>query len=129
MGLNKDNPKQPTLEVYKEHFEVPFLHQTEVYYTGESASVLHEAGVPFYMRKVETRFQEEADRVARYLHPSTKDPLIAKLEHVCIANHKDALHAKFVDLLKTDATEGNTSVISILRISRFEVDVRTACSC
>ncbi|KAH3731859.1 cullin A [Pelomyxa schiedti] len=105
MGLNKENPKQPNLDVYKEHFEQPFIHATEVYYTGESASVLHEAGVPFYMRKVENRIKEEEDRVARYLHPTTKEPLITKLEHVCIGNHKDALHAKFVDLLKTDSVE------------------------
>eukprot|EP01105_Mastigella_eilhardi_P005281 TRINITY_DN17023_c0_g1_i1.p1 TRINITY_DN17023_c0_g1~~TRINITY_DN17023_c0_g1_i1.p1 ORF type:complete len:782 (+),score=286.86 TRINITY_DN17023_c0_g1_i1:152-2347(+) len=105
MGLNKDNPKQPTLDVYKEHFEVPFLHATEIYYTGESAKILQESGVPFYMRKVESRLKEEEDRVARYLHPSSKDLLISKLEHVCIANHKDALHSKFVELLKIDAVE------------------------
>jgi len=105
MGLNKDNPKQPTLDVYKEHFQVPFLQATEVYYTGESARVLHEAGVPFYMRKVETRLFEEEDRVSRYMHPTTKEPLITKMEHVCISNHKEALHAKFVDLLKIDAVD------------------------
>eukprot|EP00727_Mastigamoeba_balamuthi_P005201 m51a1_g1468 hypothetical protein (1235) ;mRNA; f:238330-243362 len=105
MGLNKDSPKDPTLEVYKEHFEVQFLAETEIYYAGESQRVLHEGGVQHFMRRVQERLNEETDRVKRYLNCTTEKPLLAKLEQVLIAAHKEAMHAKFRDLLKDDLVE------------------------
>ncbi len=36
LGLNKEKPKETTLEVYRQYFEDDFLVATEVYYTSES---------------------------------------------------------------------------------------------
>jgi cullin 1 len=118
MGLNRENPQNPTLDVYKQHFEKRFLEETEVYYTGEAMKVLNESGVTAYMKRVEQRLTEEVGRVERYLNPTTQKPLTECLERVLIATHKDAIHAKFVELLRNDANEDIRRMYALL--SRVE---------
>lgn len=52
LGLNKEKPKETTLQVYKENFEDEFLAATETYYTSESSQFIAVNSVADYMKKV-----------------------------------------------------------------------------
>lgn len=60
------------LDVYREHFQRPFIQATVDYYKAESASYLASNSVSDYMKKAEARLQEESDRVSQYLHDSSR---------------------------------------------------------
>lgn len=52
LGLNLENPKEFTLDTYKEHFENEFLIATEIYYTIESSAYIPANGICEYMKRV-----------------------------------------------------------------------------
>ena len=52
MGLDENDSKKTTLEVYRQYFEKPFVNATEVYYKMESEKFLSENSVTEYMKKV-----------------------------------------------------------------------------
>lgn len=114
LGLNKENPKESTLEIYKTHFEDDFLNETEIFYTIESTDFINQNGVPLYMRRVQDRLTQEDARVRNYLHLSTQDLLVARLEQVLISKHKEALQGKFKDLLEEDKIEDLTLMYALL---------------
>jgi cullin 1 len=106
LGLNKEKPKETTLDVYKEAFEEDFLNATEVYYTAESVQFISQNTVADYMKKVEARLQEELVRVRQYLHPSTETELINKCDRVLIEKHVESIWTEFQHLLEDDKVDG-----------------------
>ena len=52
LGLDTTDSNKSNLDVYRESFESPFIHATEVYYTTESEKFISENSIPDYMKKV-----------------------------------------------------------------------------
>jgi cullin 1 len=96
LGMNKENPKMSTLDVYKTYFEAAFLEATDVYYTVEATTFLHENGVSEYMKKVQARISEETQRVRTYLHTSSEKPLLQKLVDVLVRRAMPVLQSKVI---------------------------------
>ena len=71
LGLDEADAQRQQLDVYKEHFQAPFLEATKNFYEAESKAFVANNSVPDYMKKAEDRLQEEVDRVNMYLHEST----------------------------------------------------------
>jgi cullin 1 len=135
LGLDETDTNKASLEVYKEHFETPFLEATEQYYKNESESFLASSSVEDYMKKAEERLREEEDRVDRYLNTQTRKSLVAKCEEVLIRAHAELLWDSFQGLLDFDKDEDLQRMYALLsRIpegleplrKRFEEHVKKA---
>jgi cullin 1 len=72
LGLNKEKPKENTLDVYKADFENDFLKASEAYYMSESSQFINANTISDYMKKVDSRLAEEIKRVRLYLHVNTE---------------------------------------------------------
>jgi cullin 1 len=135
LGLDDADSSKSTLDVYKDHFERPFVEASEVYYKKESEKFVSENSVTDYMKKAETRLSEEENRVKMYLHTSTNKPLITTCEAVLVKNHTDIMWDEFQNLLNMDKLDDLHRMYSLLsRIpegldplrTRFEEHVRKA---
>ncbi|KIP06829.1 hypothetical protein PHLGIDRAFT_72117 [Phlebiopsis gigantea 11061_1 CR5-6] len=114
LGLDESDINKVSYEVYKEHFETPFLEATENYYRTESRAFLAENSVPDYMKKADERLREEEDRVERYLNTNTRKALISKCEHVLIREHSEKLWDHFQTLLDYDKDEDLQRMYALL---------------
>jgi len=126
LGLNKEKPKENTLEIYRQHFEDDFITATEVYYTAESTHFIATNSVAEYMKKVETRLDEETRRVQQYLNPTTETELVQKCDRVLIEKHLDTIRSDFQNMLTNDKIDDLTRMYKLLsRINRALEPLKT----
>lgn len=114
LGLDEGDTNKECLDVYREHFEMPFLDSTETYYKLESENFLASNSVSDYLKKAEERLREEEDRVERYLNTSTRKALVTKCEHVLIRDHATLMWENFQSLLDFDKDEDLQRMYSLL---------------
>jgi len=135
LGLDEGDSSKTTLDVYRFHFERPFLDETKTFYQNESKQFVAENSVVEYMKKAEARLEEEEERVKVYLHPDIAIPLKKACNQVLIAEHSSILRDEFQVLLDNDREEDMARMYSLLsRIpdglvplrSKFEAHVRKA---
>ena len=77
--------------VYEEDFEELFLSATKSFYREEYLMYSAQFSCPDYIKKVEKRFFEEANRVNRYLSKTTEPKLRAILNSELISDHAESL--------------------------------------
>ena len=135
LGLDEADPTKSTLDVYRFNFERPFLEATKVFYEAESKQFVAENSIVEYMKKAETRLDEEEERVRMYLHPDIIIPLKKTCNTALIADHSIILRDEFQILLENDRTEDMQRMYGLLsRIpdgleplrTKFEAHVRKA---
>ena len=133
LGLDETDSTKSTLDVYRFHFEKPFLEATSKYYENESARFVAENSVVEYMKKAETRLQEEKERVGLYLHPDIMGPLMKVCLQVLVTGHSALLRDEFQVCLDNDRQEDLARMYRLLaRIvdgleplrTKFEAHVR-----
>ncbi|KDQ20808.1 hypothetical protein BOTBODRAFT_26822 [Botryobasidium botryosum FD-172 SS1] len=105
LGLDDSDTNKASFDVYRTHFETPFITATEQYYTQESEAFLAENSVSAYMKRAEERLREEEDRVEIYLSSTTRKTLVSKCEHVLIREHANTIWDDFQNLLDYDKDE------------------------
>lgn len=135
LGLDEADPSKSTLDVYRFHFERPFLAATKEFYLAESKQFVAENSVVEYMKKAETRLSEEEERVRMYLHQDIAIPLKKCCNQALIADHASLLREEFQVLLDNDRVDDMARMYNLLsRIpegleplrTRFETHVRKA---
>eukprot|EP00842_Homolaphlyctis_polyrhiza_P002961 jgi/Hompol1/3666/HPOL_003315-RA len=114
IGLDENDTRKTTLDVYKTYFEQPFIEATESYYKAESANFISANPITEYMKKAEARLQEEERRVEMYLNPSTQKVLISTCETVLVKNHTSAIQDEFQTLLDNDRLEDLSRMYGLL---------------
>jgi len=102
LGLDDSDASKGNLDVYKEHFEKPYLDATALYYARESTQFLAENSVVEYMKKAETRLDEERGRVDLFLLQDIQVPLSRCCENALIKEHSNILREEFQVLLDND---------------------------
>ncbi|KAL1585486.1 hypothetical protein WHR41_05602 [Cladosporium halotolerans] len=134
LGIDEQDSTKTTLDVYRKHFEEPFLEATKVYYEKESAEFLAVNSVVDYMKKAERRLDEEKERVPLYLLQEIMTPLMKTCEAALIAKHANVLRDEFQILLDNDREEDMARMYKLLaRIpegldplrAKFEAHVRS----
>ncbi|KAJ9663011.1 ubiquitin ligase (cullin) of SCF [Neophaeococcomyces mojaviensis] len=135
LGLDENDPTKSTLDVYRRHFEAPFLTATKTYYQQESKLFVAQNSVVEYMKKAEARLEEEKDRVGLFLHPDIMKKLMDVCNEALITDHSLLLRDEFQLLLDNERKEDLTRMYKLLsRIkdgldplrNRFEAHVRKA---
>ncbi|KAM3468441.1 hypothetical protein MY5147_007938 [Beauveria neobassiana] len=135
LGLDEADPSKSTLDVYRFHFEKPFLEATKEFYESESKQFVAENSVVEYMKKAETRLAEEEQRVDMYLHHDIAVPLKRTCNQALIADHANLLRDEFQILQDNDREEDMARMYNLLaRIpngldplrTKFENHVRRA---
>ena len=105
ISLGFDEAGGQTLDVYMNDFWFPFIAATETYYREESAKLLTNASVSNYIRRIEERLEEEAERVDRCLHRCSRNILITTCERVFIAEKAEVIRREFRELFRSDNIE------------------------
>uniref|UniRef100_X2AMG5 Cullin family profile domain-containing protein n=1 Tax=Capitella teleta TaxID=283909 RepID=X2AMG5_CAPTE len=117
--------------VYEEDFERPFLEQSADFYKMESQRFLAENSASVYIKKVEARIHEEAERATHYLDKSTEDPIVKVLEDELICKHMKTIveveYSGVVHMLKNNKTEGLECMYKLF--IRVVEGLKTMCGC
>ncbi|RYP55840.1 hypothetical protein DL771_012307 [Monosporascus sp. 5C6A] len=135
LGLDENDATKNNLDIYRFHFERPFLAATEEFYATESKQFVAENSVVEYMKKAEARLVEEEERVRMYLHHDIALPLMKTCNKALIADHLALLRDEFQILLDNDREDDMARMYNLLsRIpegldplrQKFEAHVRNA---
>ncbi|KIO18686.1 hypothetical protein M407DRAFT_16223 [Tulasnella calospora MUT 4182] len=114
LGLDDSDSNKATFNVYKEHFETPFISATEKYYKHESESFLAENSMGEYLKKAEEWLKEEDDRVERYMNSITQKTLVGKCAVLIREHALDAILQDFQNLLDFDKYEDLQRMYALL---------------
>ncbi|XP_033759377.1 cullin-3-A-like [Pecten maximus] len=117
--------------VYEEDFERPFLEQSAEFYRSESQKFLAENSASVYIKKVEARINEEAERATHYLDKSTEEPIVKVLEEELISKHMKTIvemeNSGVVNMLKNNKTDDLACMYKLF--IRVPEGLKTMCDC
>lgn len=97
------------MDQYEQDFEIQMLDDTATYYKSKATNWIEGDSCPDYMLKAEECLKRERDRVAHYLHSSTEQKLVEKVQHELLVTHANQLlekeHSGCRALLRDDKVE------------------------
>ncbi|WJX85052.1 Cullin-1 [Trifolium repens] len=79
---------------YEQDFEVQMLDDTADYYKSKATIWIESDSCPDYMLKAEDCLKRERERVSNYLHASTEQKLVEKVQHELLVNRANQLLEK-----------------------------------
>ncbi|RWR94137.1 cullin-1-like protein [Cinnamomum micranthum f. kanehirae] len=82
------------MDCYENDFEAAMLHDTAAYYSRKASNWILEDSCPDYMIKAEDCLRKEKDRVSHYLHSSSEQKLLEKVQHELLSVYANQLLEK-----------------------------------
>lgn len=122
LGIDDVDAVRLNLDVYVTAFQEPFVASTAIFYKTESADFLAHNSVTDYLKKAETRLEEEENRIELYMHASTRAPLMDVCRNELISVHREALWREFHTLLVNDMTDDLSRMYALLSQVQGGVD-------
>ncbi len=117
--------------VYEEDFERPFLAQSAAFYKMESQKFLSENSASVYIKRVEVRITEEAERAKLYLDESTEMHIVEVVEDELIKKHMRTIvemeNSGVVYMLKNNKTDDLACMYKLF--SRVNDGLKTIADC
>ncbi|KAL1123778.1 hypothetical protein AAG570_001551 [Ranatra chinensis] len=117
--------------VYYEDFEKPFLEQSAQFYRMESQKFLAENSASVYIKKVEARINEEAERAKHYLDESTESHIVKVVEQKLIEEHMKTIvemeNSGVVHMVKNQKTDDLACMYKLF--SRVPNGLKTMSDC
>ncbi|KAL5983861.1 Cullin-1 [Asimina triloba] len=83
-----------SMDYYENDFEAAMLKDTAAYYSLKASSWILEDSCPDYMLKAEECLKLEKDRVSDYLHSSSEQKLLEKVQHELLSVYASQLLEK-----------------------------------
>lgn len=97
------------LQIYRQHFEKPYVEATEAFYRRIAPQFLQENGVQTYVRYVDQKLSEEEQRGRRYLETcagcNSVQLLLERCVDVLVVAFQDQILAECSALIKVNDTE------------------------
>ncbi|KAK0475776.1 Cullin-domain-containing protein [Armillaria novae-zelandiae] len=122
LGLNGEDLNMRCLNVYKDHFETPFLIATIMYHKKEQEVLLLENSAPDSQTTTTEWLQEEKNIIERYLAIETQTSVIPICEAVFIHLHAKVMWDTFQSLPEFHRDVVLQHPVPLLRI-REELDL------
>ncbi|KAM9962638.1 hypothetical protein ACTFIR_005554 [Dictyostelium discoideum] len=104
--------------LYLIEYEASYLENTRQFYTRESVAFIASSGISSYMKKAETRIDEEEQRSQKYLNSSSHDKMRRLLHSILIEKHKELLQSECINYLKDEKLDEIYNMYKLL--SRIE---------
>ncbi|CAK9861802.1 unnamed protein product [Sphagnum jensenii] len=82
------------MDAYETDFESSMLQDTAAYYSRKAASWIEEDSCPDYMLKAEECLKREKERVGHYLHASSEQKLLEKVQQELLTQYENQLLEK-----------------------------------
>ena len=114
LGLDEDDINRVQLDVYKVHFEAPFLGATEKHYELRSRTFLAENSISNYLKKAEEWLKEEEGRAERYLNTETRGPLISSCVDILVREHLELMYEASQSFFAHDRDEDLQGMYGLL---------------
>ncbi|ORX42901.1 Cullin-domain-containing protein [Hesseltinella vesiculosa] len=105
---------EPSLQIYIEEFERPYLVHTKRYYEAEAAREIASGSISQFMRRAVDRLQQEIMRNNSLVHSTSHQRVIKEFEAQYITAYKNRIVDEFEQMLQDERFEDCTLAYTLL---------------
>ncbi|KAI8074434.1 Cullin [Gongronella butleri] len=105
---------EPSLQIYIEEFERPYLVHTKRYYEAEAAREIASSSISQFMRRAVDRLQQEIMRNSDFCHSTSHNRIVKEFEAQYIAAYQHRIVDEFEHMLRDEHFDDCTLAYTLL---------------